>query len=380
MKKIIIILPFLFTAVFGLAQQQRIGVSIIVSTSPNPGKRQVSVNYTALNGDFKASDGTNKWNGQTITLGWQNVNGMTPSSPNPNITAFDAPSAFDFVDLFSNPGPSDITSFTLNQVGGTDDGNIYTAFVVNNNPIQTLLQGVTITVFTFDIPNTWTSGSIFLLETQPPGPPFGLSPVVLNSVWGQVWDGLPANSPLPIELTQFAARPLNATDALLNWETASEINSSHFEIERCTDEGKWKYVGKVEAAGQSSEELRYDYVDVRVFNADSPYFRFYYRLKMVDFDGSYEYSKVVSVEFPNDQFRLTITPNPNNGQFTLNIQNPEEAPLTARLVDSAGRVVRVFSTEEEVSKMTNEIPLSAGIYYLLAECGGETWQEKVVVQ
>jgi len=128
----------------------------------------------------------------------------------------------------------------------------------------------------FSLANTtpWTSTQVDLIATNPPA------------------------APLPIELMVFIARPLNATDVQLNWTTATEINSSHFDIERSTQGITWIKIGTVAAAGNSHSNLSYNLIDKNVFDSDEvTNTDFYYRLNMVDLDGQFEYSDVRQVKF-----------------------------------------------------------------------------------
>ena len=91
---------------------------------------------------------------------------------------------------------------------------------------------------------------------------------------------------LPVELTYFAASKYNQK-VMLEWETALELNSSHFIVERSTDGINYIPVGELSAAGESYEIQSYSFID------QNPLHENYYRLKQVDFDGSYEYSDIV---------------------------------------------------------------------------------------
>ncbi|MEZ5050123.1 MAG: T9SS type A sorting domain-containing protein [Saprospiraceae bacterium] len=117
--------------------------------------------------------------------------------------------------------------------------------------------------------------------------------------------------PLPITLKTFEVKHSGKRDALLNWVTASEVNASHFEIERKKDSDQsWEYLASVEAANNTYVETTYEYLD-----NDLPINRsnetFYYHLKMVDTDGSYKYSEIRSLSFGIiDEFSAVMYPNP----------------------------------------------------------------------
>jgi hypothetical protein len=186
-------------------------------------------------------------------------------------------------------------------------------------------------------------------------------------------------APLPIEWIAFEATAWEKRSALLTWRTASETQNAHFLVQHSTDGRAFQDLAKISGKGDSQVENHYEYLHENHSHGTN-----YYRLKQVDFDGQYEYSKIISVEIPNDKPHLTITPNPNPGQFTLHLQNPEAAPTTARLLDSWGRVVWVFSTEEGLPELQllaePEAPLTDGIYTLVVFAGQHQIMERVVVQ
>ena len=105
------------------------------------------------------------------------------------------------------------------------------------------------------------------------------------------------NSHFPVTLSSFDAELMKENRITLNWTTASEINSSHFEIERKLERQEdFEYIGKVAAATESTNNLNYNFLD-RPYSPEETYV--YYRLKMVDLDGSFEYSDIKAVKiFP----------------------------------------------------------------------------------
>ncbi len=110
------------------------------------------------------------------------------------------------------------------------------------------------------------------------------------------WDTLETATPgapngtqdLPVELTSFSAVKLT-NGVKLSWTTASEINNSGFDIERSSNNKSFNKIAFIPGHGTSTEALSYSYVD----NSQSG--KTYYRLKQVDFDGSFNYSKTVEV-------------------------------------------------------------------------------------
>ncbi len=111
------------------------------------------------------------------------------------------------------------------------------------------------------------------------------------------WYSANLNNPItvagvvPVELTSFSA--VGTRDGVqLNWETATEINNHRFEIERSNDSQNFTIVGFVNGRGTTTEKSSYSFVDKGVNEG-----KYYYRLKQVDYNGAYEYSQVIEVEF-----------------------------------------------------------------------------------
>ncbi|HET7898404.1 MAG TPA: T9SS type A sorting domain-containing protein, partial [Flavisolibacter sp.] len=121
----------------------------------------------------------------------------------------------------------------------------------------------------------------------------------------------------------------------LNWETVNETNTSWFEVERSTDGVSFAAIGKVSASGNNSDKRSYAYTDAELSQVNAN--QVYYRLKMVDKDGSFDYSKVL--RFPITQSTtLTIFPNPVQHTLTVSMTNARY-PLTLQVTDLSGRVL-----------------------------------------
>jgi hypothetical protein len=179
---------------------------------------------------------------------------------------------------------------------------------------------------------------------------------------------------LPVELVALQAQK-NNKNSLLTWETSSELNSDHFDIEHSTDGKAFQKIGQVDGAGTTHEPHDYYYTHVRPGSGIH-----FYRLKQVDFDDQFDYTHIVSVDMGSGDNLFTLSPNPNNGHFTLNIQNPVEQPITARLIDSWGQVVWEALLSMGVWELGAESELASGIYSLQIMDGHKMWSEKVVVQ
>lgn len=177
---------------------------------------------------------------------------------------------------------------------------------------------------------------------------------------------------LPVRLVSFNAKG-SALAIDLTWVTTEEVNFDHFELERTLDpRNGFEYLASI-APKPDVRQGHYRYRD----NAPLPNTYFYYRLKMVDQDGTFEYSKVQSARWTLEG-TLTVFPNPARSNLTFTCAEP----ITAfRLLNSSGKTVLSQSATE--SSHIN-LPLSnvaAGLYFLqITTLSGLAESQKVVIE
>ena len=194
-----------------------------------------------------------------------------------------------------------------------------------------------------------------------------------------------ATTPLPVELTSFTAE-MDGRVALLNWETASERNNDFFEVQRSINGQDWTVLDIVEGNGDSDVPLSYRYVDEQPILGVS-----YYRLRQVDYDGRFEYSKVISLENVNNDLDLPeaeMMLYPNPGQMgkihlrVLNLNPYEEVELS--LADTYGRVFmeqRVSARQiEDGFKLEPKRDMPAGMYVVSIKQGSTQLQKKLIIR
>ena len=171
-----------------------------------------------------------------------------------------------------------------------------------------------------------------------------------------------AAAPLPVELTSFTASSVNGT-VNLNWATATEVSNYGFEVERSADESVWNKIGFVAGNGNSNSVKSYSYSDNTASSGTV-----YYRLKQLDTDGKYEYSKVVSVNNTTpDAFTVDQNfPNPFNPSTTIRFSLANSSNVKVDVYASNGELVHTLAnkTYEAGNHAINfdASPLSAGIY------------------
>ncbi|MCS6917442.1 MAG: hypothetical protein RMK52_05315 [Chitinophagales bacterium] len=157
---------------------------------------------------------------------------------------------------------------------------------------------------------------------------------------------------LPVTLISFTGETLPWGNQLY-WATASEQNSAHFLIERSSDGRDYQELGMVHAAGFSESFLRYQFTD------GQPTSQAYYRLRLVDADGSYSYSHVVYLSRTAQPHVLQVTPNPSSGTFTVEIPSMTNATAQIHLLNALGQLI-----------LRHEVPLEAGRHELTYDLTG----------
>lgn len=161
---------------------------------------------------------------------------------------------------------------------------------------------------------------------------------------------------LPIELIDFRASLSNAGVHLV-WETALPGTLNHFEIEHSSQSNNWETIGKI---AFSPTESRYGLLDPNPKSGIH-----FYRLKMMDIDGSFEYSKVVSVQI-NDHNHLSISPNPMKDELSI-LADWETGPATIFIFSANGRVKKTMKdivVENGKTVELNLADLPSGFYFL----------------
>ena len=175
---------------------------------------------------------------------------------------------------------------------------------------------------------------------------------------------------IPVELLSFSAS-VAANVVTLNWSTATELNNFGFEIERSSDKTNWRTIGFKEGKGTTSEPQQYSYSDKL---SDITSSRLYYRLKQLDYNGSFEYSEIVEVEIAPSVFSLSQNyPNPFNPSTTINYQIPELSFVTIKDYDVLGNEVAALVNEQKPAGKYevgfNDSELVSGVYFYTLSAG-----------
>jgi YHYH protein/Secretion system C-terminal sorting domain len=162
---------------------------------------------------------------------------------------------------------------------------------------------------------------------------------MVNSSTRVTSNTIPANAVLPVELLGFNAKVEDCT-VLLNWESASETKFDHYEVEFSADNAKsFQKIAAIPAKGSAQ---KYD------FRHHSPNLISYYRLKMVDKDGSFQYSPVVSANVPCnlEQIGIDIFPNPFLESLSIQLNNNQLHKVN--IYNSSGQILQTLEMTEFV--------------------------------
>ena len=273
------------------------------------------------------ADSSQYWSGSALAV-----------SDNGIIVGFVDPGGFAYQGFIKKPGWSDILyieDFIRDSLGITALPDWYFAFASTIS----------------------ADGNRIGISAYPPGS--GFSHAVL----------LTLDSTVPVELNAFTAA-VNGNIVHLNWSTATEKNNSGFEIERKSAGREWEVLGFVQGKGTTTEPSVYNYID----NLNSPGI-YEYRLKQIDFDGSFEYSGEVTanVSMPA-QYSLTQNyPNPFNPSTNISFSLPQDQLVNLTVYNSIGQKV-ITLLNQMMEKGAHNITfdgqgLASGMYILRMTSG-----------
>jgi CubicO group peptidase (beta-lactamase class C family) len=190
---------------------------------------------------------------------------------------------------------------------------------------------------------------------------------------------------IPVELTSFTAIS-NGDEVTLNWTTSTETNNAGFEILRFTqNDNEWKLIGYVSGFGTTTEPKSYSYTDLKVSAG-----KYTYRLKQIDFDGSYDYSPEVEVEVSAPlTFSLEQNyPNPFNPITTIKYSIPTQSKVVIKIFDILGNEIATLVNDEKPSgsyelefsvDQDSSHDISSGIYFYQLRSGSFIETKKMIL-
>lgn len=201
------------------------------------------------------------------------------------------------------------------------------------------------------------------------------------SIWASIIED---STIIPVALNNFTA-DINQSKVTLTWETSSELNNFGFFIERKNisfeeSESEWVEIGFKEGRGNSTERNLYRYEDFPLYDGT-----YHYRLKQVDYNGSFEYSNIVEVNlFTVKTFELSQNyPNPFNPSTTISFQLPEASFISLKVFDALGAEIQTIAEGKYPAGVHEVIfdaeKLSSGLYMYRIISGTNELTRKMMV-
>ncbi len=188
-----------------------------------------------------------------------------------------------------------------------------------------------------------------------------------------------ASVQLPVELKSFTAQAENQK-IILKWTTATELNNNGFEIQRRVAESDFATIGFVKGEGTTTNQKEYSYIDKDLVDG-----KYSYRLKQIDFNGTFEYSDVIEVDVRTlDEFALEQNfPNPFNPTTTIGYVLKEKSNAKLILLNAIGEEITVLVNEEQDKGFHkvdfNAANLPSGVYFYRLQAGSFAETKKMLL-
>ncbi len=192
---------------------------------------------------------------------------------------------------------------------------------------------------------------------------------LVSSFSGGGGGGGGGGSPLPVDLISFTAKAIPQHSVIVNWETAQELNSDYFDIQRSYNGTHFEVIGTVKGSGNSVNKVQYNYLDDQIAQQ---FMRVFYRLNQVDYDGTSTLSDVRSVSFEG-QNNVIVWPIPAFN--TLNIST-EKAITELKIYSSTGKQMSIIRKGEGKLDVQS---YKTGIYFVEITTSAGTEVKKFIV-
>jgi hypothetical protein len=205
-----------------------------------------------------------------------------------------------------------------------------------------------------------------------PAPPYTQNKLAISCI---------GSGSLPLELLAFSASSAaksNKATAQLSWLTAREVNLQGYEVERSGDGKTFEKIGSVKPTGSANSTEKYAFTDDVPLNGTN-----YYRLKMVNTEGSFTYSAVRSILVSDGKTdKVSVSPNPAKDRVVVKLNALEAKNVTLTLVDVAGKTV--LTDNKSLETGFNEFSLNVtqlpqGLYFLKVADGKTSEMHRLVI-
>ncbi|MBK7379299.1 MAG: T9SS type A sorting domain-containing protein [Ignavibacteriales bacterium] len=184
---------------------------------------------------------------------------------------------------------------------------------------------------------------------------------------------------VPVELSSFYGSYIS-NNIELKWTTETELNNSGFEILRSTDLTNWETIGFVPGRGTTTSKSNYTFYDSDLIGN-----HFFYKLKQIDFDGSYSFSEIIRIEIQINNYSLSQNyPNPSNPKTRITFSIAEKTNVKINLYSITGELIKELVDEEKENGIYQiDVDLnnySSGMYfYRMTTNSGYTATKKLIL-
>lgn len=187
--------------------------------------------------------------------------------------------------------------------------------------------------------------------------------------------GIP-DVPLPIDLLDFDGQ-LQGENVHLYWTTTSEKNTSRFEIQRSYDGIAFQNIGYVNAAGTSTLARHYAFTDTSIAHEKN-----FYRLRSVDRDDKFTYSRIIEVDGPLQSNPFTVSPSPFTTGVDITFAKAPQGRTNIRLLDMTGRTLlrkdNAMAAQDRIHLDLSGLSLPSGVYLLEVRTNANTYTAKII--
>jgi hypothetical protein len=279
--------------------------------------------------------------------------------------------------LVASAASGSIASYSIRTIPTPDQGVLY---LCKNGNCAAVAAGKVLTTaeisqLAFQPNNTFIGDVVFYYDAK------DTYTQVSNTASYTIPLAGPSLSPLPVKMATFTGS-LNGKTAQLNWQTAQEINSSYFELQRSKDGRNFEPIATITAKGFSSVAANYQCRDDLSYYSDKNVF---YRLKMIDIDGKFAYSTIVLLKFEGVEVsRMNIWPNPYVGQLNVNYIAEKDGSVQIKMSSADGKTEvqanTIVKKGQNVFTITQAQNLPKGTYILNILSDNKTETAKIIKQ
>jgi hypothetical protein len=240
--------------------------------------------------------------------------------------------------------------------GSGCQGDLDAAYEIHSNEVCTILA--------------FHSGSRTIVNFEDNGNYIDVYLCVNSSAHVSLCNVAKSATPLAISLTSLSVYPLQYSN-VITWSTAKEVNNDYFVVEKSTDSRSWVDLGKVAGAGNSTILSRYSFID------NNPQNLTYYRLRQVDYDGSFTLSEIVKIDRERSEM-VNVFPNPADDMLYFSVKQPFSNTVSVRITNISGDecFVQTFASDDIYSIDIKDFP--NGMYLINIAGEGFSYDKKFV--